>query len=103
PVAASAAAPPPGEQEAGGLLHLLVFGRPGSGKSSLLAALAEAARESLPALQGQLTAAAPGLEQLGRQGLPPGAGSAVSYRVHYDPTGEKEDVDAVLVDSEGLA
>ena len=84
-------------------LHLLVFGRSGSGKSALLAALAEAARAGKVALQSQQLADAPGLEQLGRQRLPPGAGSAVNYRVRYAPAGENEKFDAVLMDSEGLA
>ena len=100
---ASAAPPPPAsEPETDALLHLLVFGRSGSGKSALLAALAGAAREADSALRGQLTSP-PGMEQPGRQGQALRASPATSYRIHYNPTGDEEDVDAVLVDSEGLA
>jgi hypothetical protein len=80
-----------------------MFGRSGSGKSALLAALAQAAREGRVALSGEQAGGASNLEAFGRQRLLPGAASAVSYPVRYTPAGENETFDAVLMDSEGLA
>jgi hypothetical protein len=85
-------------------LHLLVFGRSGSGKSALLTALAQAARDGRVALEGEQTAGPSDLDQLGRQRPAPGATvPAVSYHVRYAPAEQNETFDAVLMDSEGLA
>jgi hypothetical protein len=91
-------------------LHIVLLGMPDAGKTSLLAALAEAARTQTESLAGRLTAPEPKLEEL-RQGLYEGKPQSAqetlaSYPLRFeqtaadDPT-SNESLDAVVVDSAG--
>src|SRR5688500_15569719 len=100
------APPPPAAPP--GALRIVLFGLSGSGKSSLLAALGQAAAARVQALGGRIEDRGDRLGDLLRQGGavgPPGA-EVTAYPVQYVPGGDpghSSPVNAVFVDSDGRA
>jgi hypothetical protein len=94
-------------------LRIVLFGLPLAGKTSILAALAEASQTQEKLLEGRLTDSSRGLEALRHQLYEgqPGATSAelVPYPVTFEPLSavgeslEKNPISAVLFDSDGEA
>ncbi len=85
-------------------LHVVLFGRPAAGKTSLLGALAEAAATQPDTLGGTIADESGGLAALRRQ-VYDTAGKrtpeeVVPYPVRYEPAGGRP-ADAVLVDCDG--
>lgn len=93
-------------------LHLVLFGRPAAGKSSLLGALARSAAAHPDHLGGRLDDPSGGLANLARQ-LDEGAvqatpGEVVPYPVRFQPLGPdgrpaSPPVEALLIDCDGAA
>jgi hypothetical protein len=91
-------------------LHLVLFGLPAAGKSSLLGALGQAAGAQEHLLGGKLEARSAGLAELGRQLYEESTQrtpeEVVPYPVHYEPfpvDGQPAEppLDAVLLDCDG--
>src|SRR5207244_12160452 len=94
-------------------LHLVLFGLPAAGKSSLLGALQQAAQTQMHLLHGRLDDLSQGLAELQHrlydgQGRPTSE-EVVPYPIHFKPFGSdgKEaaaaQVQAVLIDCDGRA
>src|SRR5262249_53419284 len=107
--ASSPTAPPAPAERAG--LRLLLFGRPGAGKTSLLGALSQAAQTQEHLLHGRLTEQAPGLEGLRHQVYDettrPTPEEVVLYPVDFElfegPADSREHLKALLIDCDGRA
>lgn len=88
-------------------LRLVLFGLPGSGKSSLLGALTHASQTQQDLLGGQLTEMAGDLKMLRKQvdegTVRPTQDEVVRYMVTYQPRDEPEQITAELVDCSGRA
>jgi hypothetical protein len=102
---AATQARPPAITSAGGL-RLLLFGMPGSGKSSLLAALAQAAGAQASVLKGKLaddSGRLDALRQAAYAGTPsPTTEEVIAYPVHFVPQGPGEPaIIATLLDCDG--
>lgn len=104
--ASSPTAPPAAGREE---IRLLLFGRPGAGKTSLLGALAQAAQTQEHLLNGRLTERTPALEGLRHQVYDettrPTAEEVVLYPVDFESfeTAGREHLQAVLIDCDGRA
>lgn len=85
--------------------HMLLFGSPGAGKSSLLGALAQAAAMQTPALKGQLVDKSGALQQLQKntyEKKPPPTDGLEAYDVHLEPAdGDASSAEATLLDCSG--
>jgi GTPase SAR1 family protein len=85
-------------------LQLLLFGLPGSGKSSLLGALVQAAASQSAVLHGKLIDDSGRLAELRRctfsENLPATTDEVVAYPVGFEPQGSRP-LAAALVDSDG--
>jgi hypothetical protein len=107
------AASPPGASATplagAGALHLVLFGMPAAGKSSLLGALARAAESQEHVLGGKLVDPTHHLDELEKQvyesTMRRTADELVPYAVHFEPVGGSPStpgpVDAVLMDCDG--
>src|SRR5262249_17402865 len=105
-----AAQPPAAQRFDAGDLHLVLFGMPAAGKSSLLGALARAAQAQAHLLGAKRIARPPGLADLRTQLYAPAPGrtadEVVPYAVRYEPVTngqnkQKQPIDAVLMDCDG--
>src|SRR5262245_17454611 len=93
------AAPP----AAGRVVRIVLFGRSRSGKSALLAALAEVVLRGGGELKADLSAADGQIERLGKDEAEAGA-PIVAYKARYRPEGAgAEGTEVVFLDCEGRA
>jgi hypothetical protein len=87
-------------------LRIVLFGRPGAGKTSLLGALGQAARIQETLLNGKLIDASHRLENLRQtlteKGAGPSAAATTDYPIELKPESGRA-ISAVLVDSDGRA
>src|SRR5437868_2993085 len=93
-------------------VRIVLFGMPNAGKTSLLGALAQAAKTQQQVLNGRLSDLGNGLTQLQQQlyeGAPPATpGEVALYPVLFEPASADEAAPtagwkAVLADTDGLA